>query len=369
MEAQMMFGRLRHTLVFGAFALGAAGAFACSDRGEVTAPADHPGLARGGVQGPDLRAALAAKARYTNQLLKQDGVTGTAVGLGTSGNAVIKVYLLRPGAARVAKSLDGVPVETEVTGEIRAILPSVKPGTGGTDPTQRFDRPVPIGVSTGNLNDLNYLHAFCTVGTLGARLKGANGSYYALSNNHIFAVANLGQFGDPIIQPGQVDLGCRATTADQIGTLEAFVPLRFGANNSNIVDAAAALVSTATLDNETPSNGYGSPSSTTVAATLNMEVQKYGRATVLTHGTVTGIDGAFRVRYRGGVATFLHQVVVGGAGFSDSGDSGSLIGTDNRAANPVALLFAGSTSTTIGNPIDAVLSELGDELGTTLTIE
>ena len=102
-----------------------------------------------------------------------------------------------------------------------------------------------------------------------------------------------------------------------------------------------------------------------------MGVQKYGRTTVLTHGSVTGVDAAIKVRYKTGFATFLHQVVIGNTGgpFGGAGDSGSLIVTDDRHANPVALLFAGSASTTIGNPIDAVLSALGQQLGTTLTIE
>ena len=363
-----MLGRIRTSLTTVAVALGAAGVFACSDRNDVTAPTDRPELARSGAQGPDLRAALAAKDRHTDQLLRQQGVAGTAVGLGRNGNAVVKVYLVRPGAATVAKSLDGVPVETEVTGEFRAILPSAKPGPA--DPTQRFDRPVPIGVSAGNFRDLVYLHAFCTTGTLGARLKGTNGQYYGLSNNHVFAVENLGNIGDEIIQPGQADQRCRATLADQIGTLAGFVPINFG-NGTNVVDVAGAAVTTADVDNQTPKNGYGTPSSTTLEATLNMAVQKYGRTTVLTKGMVSGVDAAVKIQYSRGIATFLHQVIITGTNgdFSNSGDSGSLIVTDNRAANPVALLFAGSTTRTIGNPINAVLTELGGQLGTTLTIQ
>jgi hypothetical protein len=363
-----MLGRLRSSFTAVAVAFGAAGVFACSDRSEVTAPTDRPEVASGGAQGPDLRAALAAKARYSNQLLKQQGVAGIAVGLGRAGNAVVKVYLVRPGAASVAKSLDGVPVETEVTGEFRAVLPSAQPGEV-VNPRARFERPVPIGVSAGNLNDLLYLHAFCTTGTLGARLKGANGAYYGLSNNHVFAVENLAQKDDPIIQPGQADQRCRATDADRIGTLETFIPLNFG-SGTNVVDAAAALVSTATVDNQTPSNGYGRPSARTDEATLGMKVQKYGRTTSLTHGTVTGINANVKIRYSRGIATFLDQVIITGTNgdFSNSGDSGSLIVTEN-SRNPVGLLFAGSTTRTIGNPIDAVLSELGEELGTTLTVE
>jgi hypothetical protein len=70
-------------------------------------------------------------------------------------------------------------------------------------------------------------------------------------------------------------------------------------------------------------------------------------------------------------ATFTHQIVAtdnNGGAFSDSGGSGLLVVTDHANKRPVGLLFAGSTSTTIANPIDQVLSELR-ALGTTLTIQ
>jgi hypothetical protein len=100
-----------------------------------------------------------------------------------------------------------------------------------------------------------------------------------------------------------------------------------------------------------------------------MSVQKYGRTTSLTTGSVTGVNATVKVRYsKGHTATFVNQIVIG-SGFSDSGDSGSLIVTNDANLNPVGLLFAGSSSTTIGNPIAAVLSQLGTVLGTTLSIQ
>lgn len=372
----MPFTRLRLNLLAAGVALSAAGVFACSERSDVTSPTDEATLARGGGQGPDLRAALAAQTKYSNQLLSKSGIVGTAVGVGNNGRAVVKVYLTRAGAASIAKSLDGVAVETEVTGEIRAVLPTAQPGggSGETDPTKRFTRPVPIGVSTGNLNDLVYLRNFCTSGTLGARLKGSDNKYYALSNNHVYAVENQAQLGDPIIQPGQADNGCRSTAADQIGTLANYVKLDFTRTGTNTVDAAAGAVSNTTVGNSTPVNGYGTPSSSITTAALNMAVQKYGRTTVLTHGTVTGVNGDLKVRYdKGNTAHFVHQIVItgnNGSAFSDSGDSGSLIVTDNSALSPVGLLFAGSSSTTIANPIADVLTQLGQALGgITLSIQ
>ncbi len=63
------------------------------------------------------------------------------------------------------------------------------------------------------------------------------------------------------------------------------------------------------------------------------------------------------VGYGGGrVAKFVNQMITT-SGFSRPGDSGSLIVTNDASANPVALLFAGtSDGTTVGNPIGDVLT-------------
>lgn len=53
--------------------------------------------------------------------------------------------------------------------------------------------------------------------------------------------------------------------------------------------------------------------------------------------------------------TFTNQVMVAGGSFSAAGDSGSLIVTQNTA-DPVALLFAGSDTDTVGNPVSDVLN-------------
>ena len=72
--------------------------------------------------------------------------------------------------------------------------------------------------------------------------------------------------------------------------------------------------------------GYGKPRSTTATGSLNMKVQKYGRTTGHTHGTITGIRATITVNYRTGKARFVNQLVITGKGtFSQGGDSGSLI--------------------------------------------
>jgi hypothetical protein len=66
------------------------------------------------------------------------------------------------------------------------------------------------------------------------------------------------------------------------------------------------------------------------------------------------------VGYDFGTARFVDQVIVIGdsGSFSDAGDSGSLI-VDRKTKKATGLLFAGSSSHTIANHIENVLSQLG----------
>ena len=65
--------------------------------------------------------------------------------------------------------------------------------------------------------------------------------------------------------------------------------------------------------------------------------------------------------------SFTNQIVITPGTFSAGGDSGSLIVTNNASHNPVGLLFAGSSSATIANPIGQVLTRLGAALGRTFS--
>lgn len=310
---------------------------------------------------PGLEQAIAAQEAHTDHLLARSGVLGTAVGLGADGQPVVKIYIESAGAPGLPHRLDGVPVEVEVTGEFVAH-------------TDFLPRPVPIGVSSGS-ERLILVGGFlyCTVGTLGARVT--NGTIvYALSNAHVYALqgsktqgtVQTGTNGDRMLQPGRVDMTAQACgfqteiNAAVIGRLSAYVPIVFSRKANNTVDAAIALVTTDQVGTATPPGGYGVPSSTPVSASLPLPVQKYGRTTGLTKGTVTGVNATVMIRYDKGQTRFVQQVIIQSSDgpFSDGGDSGSLIVTQS-GNHPVALLFAGSTSTTIGNPIDLVLGAFG----------
>jgi hypothetical protein len=64
--------------------------------------------------------------------------------------------------------------------------------------------------------------------------------------------------------------------------------------------------------------------------------------------------------------TFTGQIIIANSRsqFLNSGDSGSLM-VENVSANPraVGLLYAGSNTTAIANPIDEVLAFLGPAIG------
>ena len=312
-----------------------------------------PAFAGGHPDGPPgLKRAIAAQEAHTDALMATPGVVGTAVGLGANGNAVVLILTEAAGVAGLPSELDGVAVRVKVTGEIVALEPPEGQGKPSkVDPTARFDRPVPIGVSTG--------HPLITAGTIGARVTDGT-SVFALSNNHIYAATNCASpcsIGDPALQPGPFDGG---KAADDIGTLFAFQPIDFSGGD-NTIDAAIALSSTANLGNATPSDGYGTPNSATVSASIDQEVQKYGRTTGLTKGKVSGINATVNVNYGdpNGVARFVNQILITPGKFSKGGDSGSLIVTRDGNKNPVGLLFAGSVLVTIANPIDAVLNWFG----------
>ena len=209
-------------------------------------------------------------------------------------------------------------------------------------------RPAPIGVSTGHPN--------ITAGTIGCRVTDGT-NVYALSNNHVYADENRASIGDNVLQPGPYDGG--EDPRDAIGTLADFEPINFQRRASNTIDAAIALTSTLMVGNATPSGGYGTPSSTTVSASIDLGVQKYGRTTGHTSGVITAMNATVRVGYDSGTARFINQIIIESGGFSAGGDSGSLIVTNDEDCNPVGLLFAGNSTVTIANPIDDVLSAFG----------
>ena len=221
-----------------------------------------------------------------------------------------------------------------------------------------------FGVSGGNVNDIT--RRFCCSGTLGALVK-FGGNSYVLSNNHVLGLSGKARAGDDISQPGLIDNGCQTppivadfTVAPQLGP-------------SN-VDAAIAQLRPMAMDATGFIEDIGPISSAPRDPSVGLGVAKSGRTTGFTTGTIGSINTSVSVQYQAScgqgkkfVVSYTNQVVINSSTFSAGGDSGSLIVTNDANHNPVALLFAGSSTTTIGNPIGQVLTQVSNALGRTVS--
>jgi hypothetical protein len=217
-----------------------------------------------------------------------------------------------------------------------------------------------FGVSGGNVNDIT--RRFCCSGTLGALVTDGTTSY-VLSNNHVLGLSGKASAGDDISQPGLIDNGCRVSTV----VADFTAAPQLGPSN---VDAAIAQLRPGLMAADGTIQDIGVPSSVVMPPSVGLSVAKSGRTTGFTTGTVASINTSVSVQYQAGcgqgkkfVVSYTNQVVIGSSTFSAGGDSGSLIVTNDSNHQPVALLFAGSSTTTIGNPIGQVLTQVGNALG------
>jgi hypothetical protein len=220
-----------------------------------------------------------------------------------------------------------------------------------------------FGVSGGNINDIS--RRFCCSGTLGS-LVTAGGTQYILSNNHVLARTDQATTGEDISQPGLIDSNCQPATI--VADFTTAVPL------GNNVDCAVAQLRVGQMDSTGFIEPVGPPSRTTASPSVGMAVAKSGRTTDRTAATIGSINTNVTVQYQPNCGqgrkrniSYTNQVVINSSTFSAGGDSGSLIVTNDGCYHPVALLFAGSSTTTIGNPINEVLTRLSSALGTAVS--
>lgn len=261
-----------------------------------------------------------------------------------------------------------------------AIAPHVWTDSGPMHQIEQT-RPIWLGSSGGSMNDIT--SRYCCGGTLGALVKDGNGILYILSNNHVLARSNNGTIGDAILHPGLIDQDasdgdsvCTQDPSDTVAYLAGFIPLQFkkglgpGAP-TNQADAAIAMIDTSAVRNDGAILDIGTLSGNTLAAVVGQPVQKSGRTTGQTFGQVAAVNVTVDVGYStecGGaanlVARFVNQIRITPGSFSAGGDSGSVIvesdGVDPGDGRPraIGLLFAGSSSSTLANPIDAALAGL-----------
>jgi hypothetical protein len=329
-----------------------------------------------------------------NLLMLRRNVVACGIGLKITGGQVtnmpsiiVSVREKEPRTALSASDLipsmiDNIPTDVVETGPITAL---------GLD-RQQAVRPIRPGASIG--------HRDSTAGTLGAIVR-RDSQRYLLGNNHVLAMLNAAQIGDPIFQPGPSDGG---TLDDAIAKLAGFELIRFSGEAS----AAPAIINTptaqpqgcaaliASLFNRQPTAPIPTPIPTTnptfpenrvdaaiaipnegVATNsaildlnfapvgvadprLGMSVVKSGRTTGLTSGMITQVDVTVDVDYGGKRARYVNQMVI--TPFSQRGDSGSLVLNADRQA--VGLIFSGSDVISIASPIRFVLAAMRAELVT-----
>jgi len=317
-----------------------------------------------------VRAVMAVQGQITPDLMRQPEILGTAVGLDTAGTPVLTVYIDRDSAnageviRNLPRNLSGVGVQVHLTDKFRAM----RGNPHRTSHTAKQTPPIQLGTSGGWSKDL--ANGFCCGGTLGS-LVSIGGQQHILSNYHVFEADivtggnnTVATTGDPIIQPGLIDVNCSASGAQTVATLVK----RSSLPGSN-VDCSVGKVVSGMVRTDGAILEIGTISSSTVSAAINQAVKKSGRTTGLSRSSVSGLNATISVAYdnecAGGAAftkTFTGQIVITNRGskFLNSGDSGSLM-VEDIATNPraVGLLFAGSSTSAIANPIGQVLSFLG----------
>jgi hypothetical protein len=239
---------------------------------------------------------------------------------------------------------------------------SMPAGAFDCNQTSTLVRPIDLGVSGGNIDSFggSGRKRFCFSGTLGSMVQDSSNNQYILSNNHVLADINKAKPGQAIVQPGLVDTVpvCTKISTDAVATFSRTVKIKFG-GGTNTIDAAIALITPGEVNSDILN--IGPIASSVVDPTVGLAVQKMGRSTCVTAASISQVSAHGKINYGSGrVAKFVDQIVITGSGFSGPGDSGSLIITQDACPQAVGLLFAGSAdgSTTIANPISAVLSGL-----------
>lgn len=214
-------------------------------------------------------------------------------------------------------------------------------------------------------------HYLITAGTLGGFVEDDAGRYI-LSNNHVLANSDDAWIGDPILQPGPLDIKRRFAV---IGHLERWIPLR--SRRSDGFDAAIAKVSDEVT--KVSARNYADIGRIVPKPIQNRygvtKVVKRGRTTGVTQGQVSAyeLDGVaidYGAVGQPLVVVFNDQVEFVGdppeKPFSQPGDSGSFI-IDSDTLKPYALLYGGGPDAEgIDRTLGQFLADVLDALSVTL---
>ena len=313
----------------------------------------------------EIQDVMAIQNLHTARLMAQKDVIGTATTLTENGKPAIMILVTTTDAmGKLPREIDGVPVRPLLTDKIVAMGKPVP----GPSHQEKQDAPIQLGTSGGWRDDL--ANGYCCAGTLGSLIQ-VGGSKRILSNYHVFEAdivpggnGKVATTGDYIIQPGLIDVGCDADAAQNVATLVVTSSLP-----DNNVDCSSANIITGMVDPTGAILEIGTLSAATVDAYIGQVVKKSGRMTGLTRSSISGLNGTVSIAYEDECAgssaftvTFTGQIIISNRAskFLAGGDSGSLLVEDTSTdPSAIGLLYAGSRSTAIANPIDEVLGFFG----------
>jgi hypothetical protein len=205
-----------------------------------------------------------------------------------------------------------------------------------------------------------------SAGTLGALVRLPDGTLCGLSNNHVTGDCNHTQVDMYVLCPSPIDADPKLPPPTAIGRHHRLVQLRSG----DPAQVAKQEVDAAIFRIEKPEmvtswqgeSAYDTPTSI-IPLIAGMKVKKFGRTTGETRGQVLGpvltpIDIPYRAANFQSKVHFTGIWAVRGSGgdpFSEHGDSGALVVTED-GLNAVGLLFAGAGPVAFIMSIDKVLS-------------
>jgi hypothetical protein len=362
----------RFTLVLVLFVLAASIAILAScgqNTSMVTGPEGASGPTLAGLKVGDaaVTAAISAQNRHTGDLMKMPGVVGTAITADAKGKPAILVLTESANSSRhLPTTVEGYSVIEMVTGKIIAMK-----GHGGVSHTAKQTPPIQLG--TSGSPSLDIANGFCCGGTLGS-LVHIGSTQYILSNSHVLCGdvvsggnGRVSTIGDDIQQQGLIDNNCSASGTNLVADLSSLSTV-YPPNSTPNVDCAIAQVRSGMVRTDGAILEIGTLSASTVGASVGQGVKKSGRTTALSRSSISGINASVSVGYStecGGSSftkNYTGQILVSNSGskFLNSGDSGSLM-VEDVTTNPraVGLLFAGSSSIAVANPINDDLAHLG----------
>jgi hypothetical protein len=318
------------------------------------------------------------------------GATGSVCGSITASGMYVAPNTV-PTVATV-NSTDPATVTVTATSQANTAISNSVAFTIDSLNLQTYTAPVPLGSSGGSANAICGTGAseFCFGGTLGSLLTNGT-NFFILSNNHVLGLSDGGAVGQEVTQPGVIETNCSLTGTINVAKVSTIINLQTQPSPpvdvttaqiittpSPQVDTTGSILELGTL---TMVNGVQVPqpappaAGTGITTAAGKLLAKSGRTTGLTCSAVEATDVSMLVvQYESGCSTtpfnvtYNDEITVAnmsnGQSFIGDGDSGSLA-VDELTAEPVALMFAGSDSDAVGNPVADVLNALHASTGGT----